>query len=109
MVSCPWRIVSNAGIAFGSEDDGHQFGLPAPVDGEAKAREIIGLHPLTSLAVHSSAADLTLWFRNGFRVDVFNNSMGYEGWQAGFETGRGEAAIIAYGGGKIAMINPRGS
>ena len=109
MVSCPWRIVTTEGIAFGSEDDGHQFGLPAPVNGEAKVREIMGSHPLTSLAMNSSTADLTLSFGNGSRVDVFNNSMGYEGWQAGVETEQGEATIIACGGGSTDLINPKGS
>ncbi len=40
-LSIPWRIVADGGIAFANEDDGQMFGLPAPVDGEAKANSFI--------------------------------------------------------------------
>ena len=29
---CLWRLIENGRIRFTSEDDGHQFGLPAPRD-----------------------------------------------------------------------------
>src|SRR5689334_9731729 len=35
-VAAPWRLVTAEGIAFGDEDHGHQFGLPAPVDGPTR-------------------------------------------------------------------------
>ena len=37
----PWRIVANGRIAFANKDDGQQFGLPAPVDGEVEANRLI--------------------------------------------------------------------
>ena len=40
--SVPWRIVTAEGIGHGHEDDGQWFGLPQPVDGEAKANGLLG-------------------------------------------------------------------
>ena len=39
---CPWRVIRDGGIALSSEDHGHQYGLPAPVDAEAECRRLIG-------------------------------------------------------------------
>jgi hypothetical protein len=107
MVECPWRIVNKNGIVFANQDDGQKFDLPAPVDGEAKAQEAIGGFALTSLSVDRSTADVTFSFENGSRVDVFNNSMGYEGWQAGFDTEQGEVLIIGCGGGQVVIVAPK--
>jgi hypothetical protein len=32
-LECPWRLLLNGAIAFGGDDDGLQFGLPAALDG----------------------------------------------------------------------------
>lgn len=107
LVECPWRIVSGGEIVFASKDDGHPFGLPAPVDGEANALIVLDGFPLVSLVLDRATADLTLLFEGGPRIDVFNNSMGYEGWQAGFCTEQGETLIVGGGGGKTATFNRR--
>lgn len=87
---------------FASEDDGHQFGLPSPVDGEDKANVLFGASLVVDIALDRTTADLVVSFENGTRVDVFNNSLGYEGWQAGMRTKSGEATIVGLGGGSTA-------
>jgi len=48
-------------------------------------------------------ADLRVVFDGGARLDFFNNSSGYEGWEASVPSEGGELILIALGGGKLAM------
>lgn len=103
-VSAPWRIVFGGRIAFASNDDGHLFGLKSPVDGEAEARKLLGSKVITAATVAKETGDLALHFEAETRIDVFNNSMGYEGWQANCVLQGERWQLIAMGGGKIAFI-----
>ena len=53
------------------------------------------------MLVAPDTADLTLYFGNGLRLDAFNNSAGYEGWQIGLPNENGDMLIIALGGGEV--------
>jgi hypothetical protein len=101
-VQCPWRIVNEYGIALGSEDDGQQFGLSAPVDGAKIAIELLSVTPVKQLVVTDKTGDLLLEFESTVRLEVFNNSMGYEGWNCGTPSG---LEIIGIGGGGTANSN----
>ncbi len=103
-VSAPWRIVFDGRIAFASEDDGQMFGLKSPVDGEAEARKLVGDKAITAAALDKETADLVLYFDAATRIDVFNNSMGYEGWQASYGIHDKRWSLIAMGGGEVAFI-----
>jgi len=46
--------------------------------------------------VDRATADLSLSFSNGHRVELINNSSGYEAWNSG--------SIIALGGGGLAFF-----
>lgn len=99
----PWRIVANGRIAFASEDDGQKFGLPAPVDGEARANTLIGSNSITGMSIDSQTADLTVHFGNVLRLDAFNNSCGYEGWHISLPSEHGGISVVALGGGDGAI------
>lgn len=103
-VSAPWRIVFEGRIAFASEDDGQMFGLKSLVDGEAEARKHLESKAITAVAVDRETADLKLHFGAGTRIDVFNNSMGYEGWQASYVIHNKRWSLIAMGGGEVAFM-----
>lgn len=103
-VSAPWRIVSEGRIAFASDDDGQKFGLTSPVDGEARASKFLGRKTITAAALNRETADLTLQFGTATRIDVFNNSMGYEGWQATYVVDDERWSLIAKGGGELAFM-----
>lgn len=90
-VECRWRIVSSEGIALTDEDDGQQFGLPAPIDAEARANALLSGAEIMSADLALTTADLALSFSNGHRLQLINNSSGYEAWNVG--------RIIALGGG----------
>lgn len=100
-VSVPWRVVTADGIAHGSEDDGQWFGLPQPVDGEARTNDLLQGQRVVGVEVDEQTADLRLVFDGGARLDFFNNSAGYEGWQASVPAGGRELAVVALGGGKL--------
>lgn len=103
-VGCHWRLISPGGIALTDEDDGQPFGLPEPVDAETNANTLLGGAKVTSATVDRLTADLCLRFSNDFRLDVLNNSSGYEGWQGGFAHGGKITSIIAMGGGSLAFF-----
>lgn len=102
--SCHWRLVSADGIVLTDEDDGQEFGLPAPVDAETKANDLLAGSTVFSATVDRVTADLCLRFSNGLRLDILNNSSGYEGWQGGFSRDGNAVSIIAMGGGNLAFF-----
>jgi hypothetical protein len=55
-------------------------------------------------AVDRLTADLRPRFSNDLRLDLFNNSSGYEGWQGSFVHGGKGTSIIAMGGGGLAFF-----
>ena len=99
--SIPWRVVTPEGIAHGVDDDGQWFGLARPVDGEARTNELLRGQKVVGVELDEQTADLQLAFDGGARLDFFNNSSGYEGWQASVPTGGKELTVIALGGGKL--------
>ena len=103
-VGCHWRLVSPDGIALTDEDDGQRFGLPEPVDAETKANALLRGTTVTSATVDRLTADLCLRFSNNLRLDVVNNSSGYEGWQGSFDHDGKGSSIIAMGGGGLAFF-----
>jgi hypothetical protein len=103
-VQCPWRIIAEGRIALAGTDDGHQFGLPEPLDGEVTARELLVGKQVTSVRIDPVSADLRVAFGEHAILELFNNSSGYEGWNAvAFRNGK-TSNVIAQGGGAIAMF-----
>lgn len=103
-VQCPWRIVGDRGVALGSEDDGQQFGLPAPVNGGAVALQLLAATALKHVLIREKTGDVVLEFDSGIRLEVFNNSSGYEGWNCGTQSG---LEVIGMGGGTTANVGSK--
>jgi hypothetical protein len=99
--SVPWRVVTADGIAHGVEDDGQWFGLTQPVDGEARTNDLLQGQKVVAVELDGQTADLRIMFDGGARLDFFNNSSGYEGWQASVPAGDKELTVIALGGGRL--------
>ncbi|MBS0361124.1 MAG: hypothetical protein JSR98_07065 [Proteobacteria bacterium] len=79
--NCPWRIVSDGRLILTSEDDGQKFGLPEPVDAEARAGAELLKARVAVVAVDAETADLRITFANGARLELLSTSAGYEAWQ----------------------------
>jgi hypothetical protein len=100
-ISAAWRIVGGDGIAHADTDDGQRFGLHQAVDGEARSTALLKGRQVWAVEVDRTTADLCLRFDDGMRLDVFNNSTGYEGWQAEFPLGNQTVTLIGLGGGEV--------
>jgi hypothetical protein len=94
-------VVTVDGIAHGVEDDGQWFGLAQPVDGEARANDLLHGQKVVGVELDGQTADLRLVFDGGARLDFFNNSSSYEGWQASVPAGGKGLTLIALGGGEL--------
>ena len=102
-IEAPWRIVQDGRIAFADSDDGQMFGLPQPIEGEARSNQLLGGRHVALLEVDHDTADIRLYFDDGTRLDIFNRSCGYEGWQASFRTAEQNVSIIGMGGGGLTI------
>ncbi|WP_439568576.1 DUF6188 family protein [Sphingopyxis sp.] len=100
----PWRIVANGRVAFGDQDDGQLFGLAEPLDGEERAASVLGALIVRTLQVDEETGDLRIEFDGNTRIDVFNQSSGYEGWDAHYIAGGERWGVIAIGGGELAIV-----
>jgi hypothetical protein len=102
-VQCPWRIAGERGILLGGDDDGQKFGLPATVDGAIEAMKLLSATHLEQIVIADATADICLEFNSGLRLELFNNSLGYEGWSCSTSSG---IEIIGMGGGGTARVMP---
>ncbi len=103
-IAAPWRIVRRGAIAHADTDDGQQFGLPAPIDGEVRCNDLLAQVRVAAVMVDRVTADICVQFDDGTRLELFNNSSGYEGWQATFRSEGETIAVIGMGGGNIAFV-----
>jgi uncharacterized protein DUF6188 len=102
-IQCPWRIVSNGAVVLGGSDHEQKFGLPQPVDVAVEALRLLNGRSVESARIDETTADLFITFASDVRVDVFNDSSGYEGWT--FADQRG-TWLVAQGGGQMAIWKP---
>jgi hypothetical protein len=100
-LECPWRLLSQGMIVYGSDDDGQQFGLPEPIDGVKQTAKLLAVSPVASLDVREACGDLSLTFENGIVLEAFNGSSGYEGWTCSGTKG----TVVAQGGGSLWRSN----
>jgi hypothetical protein len=92
-----WRLMSGGRIVVTSEDHGHQFGLPQPVDATSRVLSFVRGRKVTAAAIAPPAGDLTVHFGEGTLLQLVQTSSGYESWRLsvpGSET-------ICLGGGEI--------
>lgn len=91
-----WRLFKNNKIVFISEDHGHQFGLPKPVDLIKEVTEVLKNKKLQEIKV-TETGDLNLIIEDNILIEFFITSMGYENYQFQINGLR----YIALGGGDI--------
>ena len=97
---CLWRLIEAGRIRCTSEDDGHQFGLPAPVDARAKAESVLSSRPVVSAMIRPETGDLILEFEGDLVLELLQTSAGYEAWHLVSPSGQ---HIVATGGGELAL------
>jgi len=105
-LTCPWRIVQDGSIILAASDHAQKFGLPAPVDVFEKTLEHLGAELVQSVEIDAETSDLYISFSGGKRIDAFNDSSGYEGWNYRDREG---VMLVAMGGGQLAIWDCRRS
>lgn len=99
----PWRILRGEGMRVASEDDGHPFGLPAPVDAQAEARALLSGRAVASVEARPGCGDLRIEFGDGLALEILGTSVGHEAWQL-WRPGR--MSIVAHAGGFTEFPEP---
>ena len=97
-VECLWRIVRGGSVIRTSEDHGHQFGLPAPVDAAQEAHDILSGATVSRVQLREATADIRLEFGGDLMLEIVPDSSGYESWQIYAPAG---VRYVAQGGGQI--------
>src|SRR5262249_50703753 len=100
VIACLWRLVEAGRIRFTSQDDGHQVGLPAPVDAAAEVKRRLERASIEGFELRKGILDLELQFNTGHVLQIIPDSSGYEAWTLS----RGSRQFIAVGGGELAII-----
>ncbi|WP_419803427.1 hypothetical protein [Mucilaginibacter sp.] len=96
-----WRLLVNNKIVFVSIDNGHQFGLPSPLDlVEELIKELAG-KILTKIEVIKDTFDLTLTLTDELKLDIYISSSGYETYDFSINNKR----YIGLGSGDIAIFD----
>ncbi|MFO0891170.1 MAG: DUF6188 family protein [Isosphaeraceae bacterium] len=96
----PWRLFRDGRIALSSEDHGHRYGLPGPIDAEAACVAEVGGAVVRSAEVRDESRDFVVTFESGVRLEIVPLSSGYESWKLG---GPGGLFVVAQGGGDLAV------
>jgi hypothetical protein len=91
-----WRLRDDKEILVSVEDDGHQFGLPAPVDVQHSANALLSKSKVMDLHVYEATGDLNLVLHDGVSLDIVVTSFGYECWQA-YRITEPHSGLIAFG------------
>jgi hypothetical protein len=98
VVACLWRLIESGRIRFTSEDDGHKFGLPAPVDAAAEVNRRLTGASVEAVILQQGLLDLELRFSTGHALQIIPDSSGHEAWQVSSRNRQ----FIAVGGGELA-------
>ena len=97
VIGCLWRLVESDRIRFTSEDDGHQFGLPSPVDAATEVNRRLAEASVEGVDLRERFLDLDVRFSTGHVLQVIPDSSAYEAWN--LSSGNGQ--VIAVGGGEL--------
>jgi len=84
-------------VVLTERDDAQWFGLKSPVDAAQEAMRILSGKQIKAVEVAEGTADVRIRFVGGLRLELLNDSSGYEPW--GFSSK--QADLIATGQGDV--------
>ncbi|MDB5429340.1 MAG: hypothetical protein JWP35_456 [Caulobacter sp.] len=102
-VSAPFRVVGKDGIACTSTDHEAHTPQPGGLGSDPFMARLLKKRRVTGVEIEGVTGDLRLTFDGGLRLDVFNDSIGYEGWVASFPTDGDPAVLVGSPGGGCAI------
>ncbi len=95
-----WRLLVEDKIVYVSLDQGHQFGLPKPLDLVDEVIKLLTGKYLVAIDVDKNTADLTLTISDGIKIQIYIASSGYETYDFSYHDKR----YIGLGSGEIAIF-----
>jgi|SRR5690242_11115733 len=98
-----WRISLDGHLRRLSGDDRQRYGLSAPIDARAEARDMLCSRTITLVAVDEMRGDVSLHLEGGWLLEFITDS-GYEPWQL---TAPGRNIVAAAGGRIIDLVAMR--
>ncbi len=96
-----WRLLENKKIKLVSLDNGHQFGLPKPVDLATEINKYLTNKKILEIKIKQDTADLKLTLTDNLIIEVFISSSGYESYNFTI----GNKNYIGLGSGDIAIFD----
>jgi hypothetical protein len=99
-IDSAWRLISTDGIIVTSEDHGHPFGLPEPVDAGNRVLTAVKNKHIVNYLCSKPTSDLTIAFEGEIQIQFLNMSCGYESWTMWNDN----IQTICLGGGELASF-----
>ena len=98
VAECLWRLIEGGRIRVTSKDDGHKFGLPAPIDVVFEVNQRLAKLMVKSIELRGGTLDLEIRFDTGHAIQLIPDSSGYEAWNICDSSRK----YVAVGGGDLA-------
>jgi hypothetical protein len=92
-----WRLLDHSRLKVTSDDHGHSFGLPEPVDAAARVMSTTAARPVRAASIVVKSGDLLIDFGDEVQLQLLQMSCGYESWHLRI----GETQVTCCGGGRV--------
>ena len=96
-----WRFINAGRIVVTSDDHGHQFGLPDPVDAAESVCSVLQESEISSARIDETTGDLFVVFSNAAYLQFLQMSSGYESWRLCVQGDE----FICLGGGEVTSMS----
>lgn len=103
-VTAAWRLVGKEGVAFADRDDDVDKLKPWPLGGETFPAKALKRKRVEQVDLDPVTGDMRVVFDSKLRLEVFNNSATYEGWQACFAIDGQNVSLVGMPGGGISFV-----
>jgi hypothetical protein len=100
-IASVWQALQDGRVCLASGDDQQSYGLGDPICGVSAESKLLAGRYVVQVTLDPASADLSLTLSGGVVFRTFNDSSGYEGWQAVRPDG---VMIVAQGGGSIRQV-----
>jgi hypothetical protein len=103
-VAAAWRLVGRDGVIFADRDHDAERLRTWPLGGDTFAGKALKRKRVAAVDVDPLTGDLSITFDDSLRLQIFNNSAAYEGWQANFGIDGHNVALVGMAGGGVAFV-----
>jgi hypothetical protein len=103
-VAAAWRIVGKDGVIFADRDHDAERLRTWPLGSETFAGKALKKKKVMAVSLDPLTGDLTIAFDETLRLQVFNNSAAFEGWQAHFGIDGHNVSLVGLSGGGIGFV-----